>query len=293
MKNDPISRELNARGVSMNRVPTHVGFSDESHTDQGCWTSIGMVTMENSSLAQMEKTLREQLQSIETKSEIKWTKTKKGWGSDAAKIICDFVVEKAVKRELRIDTIIVDKKYMANTDRKESISKIYYSLFKNVLEYRWGKEQVWNLYPDENNSIWWKEIENFLERGSERWLKTFDGIELRKMFDVHHIRPMDSQSSIFLQVADIFAGMAVFSRSHYDKYEAWHGPNQTLDNTKHHNSGEASRFKLLRHFKSICKRRRLGVSLKTTRGLRTFDPCNRINFWMYEPKTDHRNEAYF
>ncbi len=237
-KNTPISRWPIPRGASMNRIPTHVGFSDESHTDQVCWTSIGMVTMKNPSLAQMEKALCEQLQSTETKSEIKWTNTTKGWRSDAARVICYFVVKKAAKHELRIDTIMVDKKYMINANRKENVSKIYYQLFKNVLEYRWGREHVWNLYPDKNKSIWWKEMKYFLERGSEQWLKIIDGIELCKMFDVHHIRSMDSQSNIFLQVADIFVGMAIFSRSHYNKYEAWHGLNQTLNEILADQEGE-------------------------------------------------------
>jgi len=42
------------------------------------------------------------------------------------------------------------------------------------------------------------------------------------------------------------------------------------------------RFTVLKQFDEACKRRRLGVSLKSYNGLRTPDPRNPINFWMYE-----------
>ncbi|MCY4490110.1 MAG: DUF3800 domain-containing protein [Thaumarchaeota archaeon] len=270
-----------------------MGFSDESHTEQGCWTSIGMVTMKKSSLEQLEKELREELQPFELKSEIKWTNTKKGWGSKVARAICDFIVKKATKYELRIDTIIVDKKYMSNKDKKENISKIYYSLLKNVLECRWCGEHVWDLYADENKSMWWEKLKFFLEHNSTQWFQTADGMELRKMFDIYQISPRKSQSSIFLQVADIFAGMAVFSRSYYDEYESWPGPNRTLDDTKHYEPKKHFRFNLLRQFNLNCKNRKLGVSLKSTRGLHTPDPKKPINFWLYVAKTNSHDNAYF
>jgi len=43
---------------------------------------------------------------------------------------------------------------------------------------------------------------------------------------------------------------------------------------------------VLAQLDAICKRKKLGVSLKTNHGLRTFDPANPVNFWWYESQYD-------
>jgi len=42
----------------------------------------------------------------------------------------------------------------------------------------------------------------------------------------------------------------------------------------------------LAEFNAACKSKKLGVSLKTHRGLRTLNPESPINFWWYEPQHD-------
>jgi hypothetical protein len=41
---------------------------------------------------------------------------------------------------------------------------------------------------------------------------------------------------------------------------------------------------VLKKFDETCKERKLGVSLKTKKGLWTPDPQRPINFWLYEPQ---------
>ncbi len=41
---------------------------------------------------------------------------------------------------------------------------------------------------------------------------------------------------------------------------------------------------VLYEFNNKCKNKKLGVSLKINRGLKTFDAKNPINFWWYEPQ---------
>lgn len=44
------------------------------------------------------------------------------------------------------------------------------------------------------------------------------------------------------------------------------------------------RFHILHYFDLICKLHKMGVNLRTKKGLWTLDPKNSINFWLYEPQ---------
>jgi hypothetical protein len=93
-------------------------------------------------------------------------------------------------------------------------------------------------------------------------------------------------------LADLFAGLAVYFRNSYDRFEQWQAINnqqQTLFQTKPGSSiqfskSDRERCHVLSRFDILCKRRKLGVSLRTCGGLKTFQPQNPINFWWYEPQ---------
>ncbi len=85
--------------------------------------------------------------------------------------------------------------------------------------------------------------------------------------------------------------MAVFSRDQFEAYEAWlaesSGQLRLYEGRDEETSVSRSpkeRFEVLRHFDEACKEQKLGVSLKTKKGLWTPDPKNPINFWIYEPQ---------
>jgi len=43
---------------------------------------------------------------------------------------------------------------------------------------------------------------------------------------------------------------------------------------------------IMNDFNALCKSNKLGVSLKSSKGFKTFDPKNPINFWFYVPQSD-------
>jgi hypothetical protein len=43
-------------------------------------------------------------------------------------------------------------------------------------------------------------------------------------FGIIRIDPKDSKDEPFIQLADLFAGLAVYSRSKYDHFEKWKNP---------------------------------------------------------------------
>lgn len=114
-------------------------------------------------------------------------------------------------------------------------------------------------------------------------------MRLRQEFGIEEIRPVSSEQHPLLQLADLFAGLAVFSRNNFDDYQKWlqatspqaflfHEADASSDSSR----SSRERFPVLKEFDHACKQRRLGVSLKTKRGLWTPDPQNPINFWIYE-----------
>jgi len=274
---------------------THVGFSDESHWNDGRFRSLGLVTLPIECLKSLEVGFRNCLQSSQL-TELKWGRICGRNEICAAKIVCEFAIKKACAKQLRIDVLawdIQDKRHnVRGRDDIANLQIMYYHIFRNVLRTRWTSEAVWKLYPDENTAIKWQTVQDCLKRAGKRPVghQLFKDT-LRHEFRLEEIQPVNSRQHPLLQLADLFAGMAVFSREKFDEYQQWlnnqSGQGKLFGNNNHTSSLSRSsreRFKILYEFDSICKDYKLGVSLRQKHGLWTADPKNPINFWMYEPQ---------
>ena len=92
------------------------------------------------------------------------------------------------------------------------------------------------------------------------------------------------------QLADLFGGLSAFSHAQYDCYNRWlkQSHAQLSFFTDEQNSlsrGDKERSTVLAHLKGRCDKHRLGVSLTSSNGLRTTNPNNPINFWVYTPQS--------
>jgi len=175
---------------------------------------------------------------------------------------------------------------------------MYYHLFRNVLRARWPNDTVWRLCPDEHTALDWETLRDCLKNvsaGVEVERSLFTGgqfrIRLRQEFGIEEIQAVSSETYPLLQLADLFAGLAVFSREKFDDYQNWLQATSRQgclfdedDTSADPSRSSRERFKLLKEFDRLCKARKLGVSLKTNHGLWTPKPENPINFWMYEPQ---------
>lgn len=144
----------------------------------------------------------------------------------------------------------------------------------------------------------WNTVQDCLENVADRLeveQSLFTGgqfrIRLRREFSLEEIRQVSSHEQPLLQLADLFAGMAVFSRDRFDAYQKWlaakEPQSQLFDGRNEAPDASPSareRFLLLEYFDRACKKRKLWVSLKRKNGLWTPNPKNPINFWMYEPQ---------
>lgn len=282
------------------RQVTHVGFSDESNWNKGRYRSLGLVTVPLDDLHELNRELNSLLEESGIQKEFKWKNLRQARERFAAQKMCDFTIKHAIARRLRVDVLIWDiQDSRHNIPRRDDIAnlqRMYYHLFRNVLRARWPNEAVWRLHPDDHTAMNWDTVEDHLTNVEERWemersLLT-EGklhIRLRREFSLEEIRPVSSQEQPLLQLADLFAGMAVFSRDQFDAYQKWlaakEPQSQLFDDgneAPETSRSESERFAVLRYFDDKCKSCKLGVSLSSKRGLWTPKPENPLNFWIYE-----------
>ncbi len=283
---------------------THVAFSDESYWNIGRYRALGLVTMPYENVTELEEEIRTLLNDSGL-SEFKWKRLSGARERFAALKLCEFTVEAVCQGKLRVDVLtwdIEDSRHkVPRRDDVGNLQRMYYHLFKYVLRNCWPDGSVWALYPDESNTMDWDNVKDFLDRVDteiELYQDLFRGgkfkLRLIREFQVYEIKPVSSDSYPFTQIADLFGGLSVFSRVHYDKFDEWLTKQEgslfslkvgdELDGIARMSKSMQERCCVLARFDTLCKSRKLGVSLKTRRGLWTPDPKNPINFWPYTPQ---------
>lgn len=283
------------------RTVTHVGFADESHWNTGRFRSLGLVTTSVAELDSLNPNLRKLLAESGVR-EFKWKALNGAKERFAAQKLCDFAVQKACEGVLRVDVLVWDiedsRHKVPLRDDIANLQRMYYHLFRNVLRLRWPKDAVWRLHPDEHTAMEWETIQDCLESVGARveperslFTQGLFRLRLEREFSIEEIRPVVSSEHPLLQLADLFAGMAVFSREKYPEYQEWlqkNSPQLSMfdsDNLRDPSSRDRERYQVIKKFNEECKKHRLGVSLKGRRGFFTFNPKNPINFWFYEPQS--------
>lgn len=285
----------------MSAVISHIGFADESHWNSGRFRAIGLVTLPLSAFDAHHRELIQHLKASGVR-EFKWKKLNGAKDRFAAQKLFDFAIEAASKGTLRVDVLIWDtqdsRHRIKGRDDIANLQRMYYHLFHNVLRERWPNDAIWRLHPDEHTAMDWNTVQDCLEHVAnrlemERLLFTMGQFRdrLRREFMLEEIQPVRSPEQPMLQLADLFAGIAVFSRDQFDAYQKWlaaNGPQLELFDDQN-DAPDASRisrerFLVLKYLDDACKKNKLGVSLNRKRGLWTPKPKNPLNFWMYEPQ---------
>ncbi len=277
-------------------------FSDESSHNVHRFRSIGLVTMAGSFYTDVKKRLEELLEESDTR-ELKWSKVSNAKYRLAALKFFDEVIDRAQQKELRVDVLIWDIKdsrhKIYGRDDVKNLQRLYYQLFKHVFKKRWPVETTWTLYPDENNAMDWDRMEDFLDAAgigfepieSSSDLRLFK-MRLERDFHVNQIEPLESHKEPLVQVADLFAGVAVFSRESFDRYFTWikrESNHKTLfefDEAagERFTNAEINRFPIINAINKRLKSARMQVSLKGSQGFETKNPRSPINFWLYRPQ---------
>lgn len=212
--------------------PTNIAFADETNYNVGRYRGIALISLNASDLS----VLSEELKQIITQSNIsgfKWVDLTSARHRFAAKKMLDFSIQKVKNKFLRIDILTwdtEDKRHkIQGRDDISNLQRMYYHLFKNVMLKRWPYRYTWALNPDVNSAIKWGQLFAFLRlaaigegmKEAHNW-RSF--AEYMQGFGIIQIKPENSKDEPFIQLADLFAGLAVYSRSKYDHFERWKNP---------------------------------------------------------------------
>lgn len=277
---------------------THVAYSDESYQTASRYRSVAVITLDAADEPAFTLTFGDLLRESGI-SEFKWEKLRQARERFAALKMLDKTIELAIEDRLRVDVLIWDthdsRHQIPDRDDVANLQRMYYHLFKNVLQRRWPAESIWILRPDENTALDWMTVQDFLDAaglGIRIDGDLFEGgfrSRLKRDFSIFQIEEVCSAKTPLSQLADLFAGLGAFSYSAYDKYASWlssqSGQMSLFDQQPPKVSNrEQERFTVIKHLKEQCKTHKLGVGLKSSRGFRTYNPAYPINFWLYEPQ---------
>jgi hypothetical protein len=284
--------------------PSHVAYADESQYNSGRHRGIALVTAAVDGAIALQHELQWLLLQSDL-AEFKWRHLDGVKRRFAAVKMLDCAVRAVLGGRVRVDVLTWDvrdsRHDLRGRDDIANLHRMYYHLFKNVLSQRWPRDSTWALYPDRNTAIDWPAIADFLAMASIRADVSRDifttgglGFVLKREFRIVELTPRVSREESLIQLADLFVGMAVYSRARFDRYESWRqtlGPQPALfqDQTQPAtvlSAADRERCQVLEAFDQLCKKHRLGVSLRTRRGLRTPHPRQPLNFWWYEPQSE-------
>lgn len=288
----------------MNNCPTHSAFADETHYNTGRYRGLALVSLPFVNVAAVNRDLSGNLLESNVK-ELKWKELTSAKVRFAAVKQLEWLIGMVRSRQLRVDVLIWDiedqRHRIRHRDDLANMQRMYYQLFKNVLSERWPDESTWWLFPDEHTAMKWGEISDFLEKKSARISVKHDLFtqgrfypDLKNRFHIEKIEPRQSHREPLIQLADLLAGLGVYSRTAHDKYLHWcrqNSPQLSLFETNHDaivrlTNSDRERCQVLHAFNIACKCNGLGVSLRSSCGLRTHNPRQPINFWWYVPQHD-------
>jgi hypothetical protein len=255
-----------------NSRPLIAGYSDEAQFNVGRYRGLAMLSLPEEDVASCSRDIQAILRASSI-HECKWEKVRSARMLFAAIKLLDWTIRQAERGILRVDTLTWDTEESSRAGlgvpHIANLRKMYRVFLETVLPGRWGERAEWHLFPDEQSAMPWQQL--------------VDGLP-----QVTAITASRSHEHQLIQLADLLAGLAVYSRDHYDLYEDWldnsvattHGDSDTgrvlagagRDAlSRRYSASDRVRCRLLDDFFTSCKLHQLGVGLRARRGLFTGD----------------------
>ena len=271
-------------------------FSDESCHTEGRFRSIAAVSLPATSVVELSKTLSSTIN--QTNSELKWSRVGRSGSQNVGRAIAgtDFVFSH-LPLGLRVDVLTWDtedtRHQVENRDDLANFDRMSYQLYRSVIRRR-NQTARWHLRRDRMNSDGATIVDCLNSTGA--WSNRYQIVlsELREQVSlrVASWQEVDSVEAPLVQVADLMAGMAAYSRTKATVMRtlidenAGQGSLFSADDSGRStpSARDRGRFRVVSHLYEQCKSRRLGVSFLPDGFLRTGNPNGPINFWHYEPQ---------
>jgi len=243
----------------------HLAYTDETRYNVGRMRGLGMVSAAAADAATLSAEAR-QILDASSVGECKWERVRSARTSFAAAKLIEWAVERAIVGTLRVDTLTWDaadqEAAMHALPHLQRLHHMYGLLLGTILPHRWPVDMSFLILPDEQQALRWQRITS-------------------SMPHITNIMPLRSDAEPLIQVADLFVGLAAYSRDAYDTYERWLS-RASEAHTATLSASDRHRCQLLDDFFTLCKLRDLHVSLRTNRGLCTYDASPPFCFW-WEP----------
>jgi len=276
----------------------YISYSDESYSKDQRFRSIAAFSFEANYFEFINSQINEIFQRLNIR-EFKWQKLKDIKYNQCAIELIDFIWEYLTQIDGRIDVIIWDtqdsRHTIRNRDDMSNYERMFFHLHSYLLKQR-PTDSRWILYPDEGVGIDWKPVRqcmNAVGKSQKSEFSLFPDFFDNPHYSIEKIDEVSSKEPC-CQIADLFAGFSIFSKTDYDMYEKWLNLNTpTLplfpeEVQPNFSRAQKFRFPIIKYFNEGCKDRKLGVSLKSNRCFQTPNPKNQINFWQYSPQ--HEND---
>jgi hypothetical protein len=280
----------------LNSTPRFYAVSDESQITAARYRSIAALSLPVNESEVCNTTAKRVLDAHDVK-EFKWNGLRTAKRRFCAKALVDWVFDILLQRGGRIDVLVWDtqdsRHDIANRDDVKNFERMYFHLHKALMGRRSPASQ-WHLRPDEKLGVNWNTLRECLACAGP-WRRYQEEPLLAEAFSLKHfnVQTLEQVQSCDLplcQVADLFAGMAAFTRTRPDRVLAWirkeTGQFSLFDGepeVKYTNS-ETARLPVVVRLSDRARALGLGVSLNTTGYLQTLDPRNPLNFWHYVPQ---------
>jgi len=274
----------------------YCAFTDESYITAERYRSIATFSFSREFYNDVSTALCEMLQESDV-TEFKWKKLESAKYRLCAEKIINYVLAELYSKEFRVDVLIWDtadsRHAIQNRDDIANFERMFYHLLKWVMKKR-EKAAGWHIRPDERLEIDWDTVNDCLHNVG-RWREflenpLFGSQWSETNFEIKTFKQVKSHEQACCQVADLFAGISVFSDKIFTKFQMWrrHAAGQSSlfedENNQQLTNSEQERFPVLKRLIDLCKSQTLGVSFESHQHLSTPNPNNPINFWWYKPQ---------
>ncbi len=250
-----------------------VAYLDETTPNAGPYAAIAGVTVVRSAVTHLEADIRQALGDL---SELKFSKLSDGRQARAALKIMQVVFDYCERDLLRSDALSWDKTdsrhTVAKRDDYANMGNMLRHLLRNAL-LKWPEKRYWKLCHDRQDQVDYKHV----ARGTNKMIAERVAQDRYNVFDkppeITRIAACDSREHPIVQVADLFAGLAVYLRG------------LRLDALEPTSKAERARGDLINLLLGWLPSRAL-LHFREGDGLLT-ERAAPINFWSYRPQGDY------
>lgn len=277
-----------------------IAYTDESCPTAERFRSLAAISVEEQTKRGLERQV-EAVLAAHRVGELKWSKVSDDRRRKCAEAVLVTVVDNLATCGVQVVVLVWDthdaRHAVLDRDDHKNFERMFFHLLSHAMKRR-TRGARWIVVPDQKSDIDWETVRRCVAAIGRREKTT--GYPLlseehsEALYSIDEFREGDSSAEPLIQVADLLAGMAAFSRRHAAEIKQWLISNSqpslfqdAAEETSRRTNRERARFLLLDAFSALCRARRLGVSLRTNGYLCNLGPSELINFWHYTPQHDN------